>query len=327
MSGVITSGEQVAVVVIRADGSVRLMQPYSEYCYGESSLEILKVARGSQLLDLLTTDLAIVKIDDYSQLKISYCFADDPERRTGEVRILLGRLAEALIVKQCNQDVEMNRKWAKLAYRYEVGGVPNVDNYCAVGTGLVSTKNRYPTKYNPSDTQRDIIWVNKNDFLEELRRNSSSTSAGGYLAGLQVKVSKNLNYLYRQLTSKFYEVPVVYFDLNRDFEKLSEKLRRDPNAFGGRQSWKIGVNLICGRSISQEIHDTLEGFYQLLNAVLEGNLSLSDLVREDPSIGLAVAARSIEQPELYRSEYELGQAADCSQRVLQVATVPVSNSY
>lgn len=325
MSGFITNAEQVAVVVLRADGSVRLMQPYSDYCYGESSLDILKVARGDQLLDLLTTDLAAVQIDDYNQLKISYCFADEPERRTGEVRILLGRLAEALIVKQCNQDAEMNRKWAKLAYRYEVGGVPNVDEYCAVGTGLVSTKNRFPTKYNPFDTQRDVIWVNKFDVLKELRRNTSSASGGGYLAGLQIKVSKNINYLHRELTKRFYEVPVVYFDLNRDFEKLSERLRRNPEAFGGRQSWKIGVSLICGRSVSQEIHDTLEEFYQLLNAVLEGKLSLSELVREDPYVGLAVATRSIEQPELYRSEYELWQVSDCSQRVLQVATISLNN--
>jgi len=325
LSEIVTNGEQVTVVVLRADGSIRLMQSYSDYCYGEPSLDILRVARGSQLLDLLTTDLAAVQIDDYNQLKISYCFADEPERRTSEVRILLGRLAEALIVKQCNKNAEMNTKWAKLAYRYEVGGVPNVDEYCAVGTGLVSTKNRYPTKYNPFDTQRDVIWVNRLDVLKELRRNTSSASAGGYLAGLQIKVSKNINYLHRELTKRFYEVPVVYFDLNRDFEKLSERLRRNPNAFGGRQSWKIGINLICGRSVSQEIHDTLEEFYQLLNAVLEGKLSLSQLVQEDPYVGLAVATRSIEQPELYRSEYELWQASDCSQRVLQVATISLNN--
>jgi hypothetical protein len=202
---------------------------------------------------------------------------------------LLGHLAEALLVSRCNQYQDKNRLWGRYARqtKHSTGAsVEILDQYVAIGTGLYLTQVNYRTKYNPNDTQRDIIWVSKDDPNTELAK-TGSHSSGHRPAGLQLKVSLDGNYVLNQLKrKKEYEVPVVYFDLNRDFEWVAEKLGRETEAFDATR-WTIGVNLICGRLVDQELHDTLLHFLPLLEQLLDGRLKLSDL-SETPEVSTAI---------------------------------------
>lgn len=72
---------------------------------------------------------------------------------------LLGKVAEAVIVRNCIDDPQLNRTWISKARKNRTSQ-RIADTFHAIGTGLNSTKKRYPHKYSPSDPQRDIIWIN-----------------------------------------------------------------------------------------------------------------------------------------------------------------------
>lgn len=43
------------------------------------------------------------------------------------------------------------------------------DSFQAIGTGLYSTKRNHPKKFNYTDPQRDIIWINKDEECATMR--------------------------------------------------------------------------------------------------------------------------------------------------------------
>lgn len=151
---------EIVVAVKYADGTLdsRYIQPLNDFLYQRPSTDIVKRLRGEELFDLLANELGIVRVEN-EQLKLKYIKPGERKNVRQESMILLGRLAEALIVRQCNQDFEKNRLWASYARRGNK--VASLDNYIAMGTGLATTKNKHITKYSPNDTQRDIIWVKK----------------------------------------------------------------------------------------------------------------------------------------------------------------------
>jgi hypothetical protein len=290
---------EIVVAMRLSDGTFdsRYVQPLKNFLYEDPSIDIIRPLVGSELLDLLQYDLGIVTVDN-EKLKLQY--VKPGQRKDVNVNTesmkLLGRLAEALIVRRCNKDIKKNRVWASYARRgIEVA---SLDKYIAIGTGLDSTKNNklYHTKYSPSDTQRDIIWVKKDDPMKELQMGTIRNQ--GYRVGLQVKVSQNganvvRSLLNPELNDVKYEVPIVYFDLKRDFFKVVEKLRQETILFGNK-NWEIGVDIIAGRDIDPELHDTLLHFYPLVKKLLEGKLELSDLTQELPELETAITSRFIE---------------------------------
>jgi len=290
---------EIVVAMRLSDGTFdsRYVQPLKNFLYEDPSIDIIRPLVGSELLDLLQYDLGIVTVDN-EKLKLQY--VKPGQRKDVNVNTesmkLLGRLAEALIVRRCNKDIKKNRVWASYARRgIEVA---SLDKYIAIGTGLDSTKNNklYHTKYSPSDTQRDIIWVKKDDPMKELQMGTIRNQ--GYRVGLQVKVSQNganvvRSLLNPELNDVKYEVPIVYFDLKRDFFKVVEKLRQETILFGNK-NWEIGVDIIAGRDIDPELHDTLLHFYPLVKKLLEGKLELSDLTQELPELKTAITSRFIE---------------------------------
>ena len=53
------------------------------------------------------------------------------------------------------------------------------------------TKINYPKIYNPSDTQRDIVWVNDYNELAVMKDGDNYSATSARIAGLQVKASKD----------------------------------------------------------------------------------------------------------------------------------------
>lgn len=289
----------IVVAIRHSNGTIdsRHVQPLKEFWYEDPSINIIRPLVGTELLDLLTNDLGIVTVDN-EKLKLQY--VKPGQRKDVNVNTesmkLLGRLAEALIVRRCNKDIRKNRVWASYARRGRE--VASLDKYIAIGTGLNSTKNNklYHTKYSPSDTQRDIIWVKKDDPMKELQMGTIRNQ--GYRVGLQVKVSQNgasvvKSLLNPELNDMKYEVPIVYFDLKGDFFRVAENLRKETILYAKR-NWEIGVDIIAGRDIDPELHDTLLHFHPLVKELLEGKLELSGLTQELPELKTAITSRFIE---------------------------------
>lgn len=289
---------ELVVVARFPDGSLYnqpgYIQTLDEFIHNPSP-QLVRIHKGSLLCDLLANDLGVVNFSDRN-LEVNYVKAPERKKVRAESMQLLGRLAEALIVRECRESPEKNREWASLARRGN--NVASLENYIAVGTGLQSTKrqvSKIRMQYSPNDTQRDIIWVSKKDELSELM--TSESSGVVYRAGFQVKVSRNKDNVLRNLRNKEYSCPVVYFDLNGGFSYVARKLQEDAEILGTAH-WQVGVDLIQGREVSEKLHLTLLQFLPLLDQLFEGSLQLSDLLHEIPEIRTAITNRLIQTTKL-----------------------------
>ncbi len=264
----------VAALDMHGNVDPSTVQFKSEWDNGSRNQDLVVATSGADLLELLTFELGLVNVDEQGLLRHSIVLT--PDIHVTVMRVL-GRIAEALIVRECNQDTAANRLWAMYARR---GKRPHrgLDSYKAVGTGLHSTERQYPTKYRPSDTQRDIIWVHIDDLVSELIEKRQVGGSSGVPAGLQVKVSQDgLNYIYRSDVRRGrYEIPLVYFDLSNDYYKLTNAIYREE-----RDSVRIGVDILRGRDISPEIHDCLQSYYHLVYELVSGRLTLARLLRDE----------------------------------------------
>jgi hypothetical protein len=188
---------------------------------------------------------------------------------------LLGKIAEALIVRSCNSDVYANRRWGQIGRR---GAYVHhsLYQYIAIGTGLETTRQKYLHKYQPSDTQRDVIWIHRENVRRELQTLLNGRSAG-YSAGIQLKVSMNgFQYIYSSdIRRAKYEVPLVYFDLCNDYYQLANTIYREDRNF------LIGTDLIRGKDIDPAIHDQLCSYWWLVEQLVLGRMSIDQLAKDD----------------------------------------------
>ncbi len=184
-------------------------------------------------------------------------------------------------------------QWAKIARRGKKL-IQSLDEYVAWGTGLTSTKRKFPKLFSPNDPQRDIVWVHKDDPSSELLMlkglSKRQVKRGGNVAGLQIKVSKDANYVLDCIKKKNdYKVPVVYFDLANDFEKvryplLKRKLRQKglnderyllENVENDLDN--VQLNLIRGKDVDPDLHEELKEYSIILKEVLSGNMRVDEL--------------------------------------------------
>lgn len=268
------TGAQLVVAVQDANGNIdqSSVQPLNGWNTGPRSGSLVARAHGYELLDILTNELGLVDIDDAGLLRFSVIMTLDPH--VAAMRVL-GRIAEAIIVRECNSDDFSNRRWGMIARK---GNRPHraLDEFKAIGTGLGSTQRIYASKYNPTNPHRDVIWIHKDNAAHELLQIVHGSNAG-VSAGLQVKVSHDgFKYLYRSdVATRRYEVPLVYFDLGNDFQKLANQI------YAERLDVAIGTDFVRGHSISPECHDLLVSYYWLVLELVAGRMSLDHLVKDD----------------------------------------------
>lgn len=106
----------------------------------------------NSLLDILTQEALITK-----DLELNYIITNNPN---ADVARIVGSLAEVLVVNYCKTKPVINRVLARYA-RFGERDNKTLDNYVAIGTGSKITQKEYPQHYQPHDTQRDVIWVDK----------------------------------------------------------------------------------------------------------------------------------------------------------------------
>ncbi len=193
---------------------------------------------------------------------------------------VLGSVAEAIIVHECAESEEKNKKWLDIARRGN-SRMDTVRKHTAIGTGLNSTKRMHPRKYDKNNPQRDIIWIDA-DEREALVIGGSAVSS--LPAGLQVKTSTDgVGYVQPDLVKRRYEVPVVYFPINDDYDSIVRNLVRKAAA-GEIDPVEIGVDFINGKVVDWDAYVMLKESYSILEALYSGRMSEKEFVSKASGI-------------------------------------------
>lgn len=255
------------ITVTDMNGNIRAEQPLQIYETGHRNVVILVAAYGRALFQILVDDLGVVRLED-NQWTIKMLLNADPYKAAMQ---LTGKIAEAVIVRRCHEDMEVNRKYLSKA-RQKRTAKAVAARYEAIGTGLRETQ-KHRGLYNSHDQQNDILWVNEQNQVA-LRE---ETRSAGIYAGLQCKVSKNgVRYLLQDFLEHRYIVPVVYFDLSQDYEELLtrvyEKLRHE--------DIKLENLLVSARAVDPVGYDAVCNYAEMVEAISMGKLSIDTLVNQ-----------------------------------------------
>lgn len=290
MPEIIYGKNNFRMAVVCFDGEARIIgqQPLTDFLHGNRDLKILQEYYGQELFRILVQDAGFVRYED-NKLALKTILEIDTVRT---VMRMMGKIAEAVIVRRCKDREEINLRWLRIASRKQVR-MDTAKKFEALGTGLESTKRAYPRHYNPSDPQRDIIWV-MGGMRAQMK---GSTGTSGMDAGLQVKVSSDgMAYIYNDLLTSRYEVPLVYFDISGDFYKIADRLFMD-RQIQGLSPISIETDLIHARAVDPEGYDEVYYYVDLVTALVKGKISPSDLIDEAgkyPTMKNAVFASAFE---------------------------------
>ncbi len=287
----ITNDFQIVVAAIdKGNGKIFYSQELNEFLYGQKSIPILNLYTGQKLFDILFDDLGIIRYED-NKLALSFLLSSNIYESAMR---LLGKIAEAVIVRRCGEDHVINQKWLSKARRKNAKST-TAEKFVAVGTGIRKTKDLFPYAYNPSDTQRDIVWVNSGSKQLALMKGSSLLA--GLAAGLQIKVSGNgAAYFLNALINVVYEVPVVYYDINNDYEYVAEQLWKFHQSTG-RRVVTISEDFISARAVDPKSYDEVLFYKDLVMALLNGSLRPEELIANasDDTLKNAIMATGLEQ--------------------------------
>ena len=269
----------------------------------------------SRLLEMLR-ELGAITFDADNRLILSSFFTNN---KPSAVSRLLGYAAEAIIVRECNQSLEKNRKWANYARRNRQERCPfksvvksifytpflaNPDDFIAVGTGFASTQNgNYSKFYNPI-SDRDICWVSKGSTGRQLLTVEGVKQSRQRYSGLQVKVScaDNAQYVTNYFKKKkFYTLyPVVYFDLGNDFYKVRDNLinldssmvkpdtifSNDVDYGNYSRADIVDMMLIRGKYVDESMQEELLFYKHIFKKIISGKIDIHDLTNENVLISL-----------------------------------------
>lgn len=268
---------ELKVALFDGNGEVLVSQSYLDYERGHRELKIILPVYGRKLGEILVDETGSIRFED-NKWKLAEIITLDPNIAAMN---LLGKIAEAVIVRECAENIETNKEFFQRARRMGTQ-TRTAARFHAVGTGLNSTKNRFPLRYNPSDPQRDIIWLD-DDNIPALMYGASNRGAG-IEAGLQIKVSMDgMRYILNDFLSRRYEVPLVYFPLHNDFERIVDALARktvnDPLTDEIRPL-NIGEDFIDVRALDYNVFDEVKSYFPLVLALINDELSPRDLVLE-----------------------------------------------
>lgn len=274
----------LVIAVKDNDGNLLPIQELDQFLYEKQDLRILCMLHGRELFDILYDDHGLIRYDE-NKFALSEIIRLNPEN---SVMKIMGKVGESVLVRRCTQYEDLNMIWMRIASKRQIQK-STAAKYIPVGTGFKSTSRDYPRAYNPNDTQRDIIWIDKevgNHYLM-----NGSTRTAGLDAGLQIKVSTNgMNYVYRDLVDAVYEVPVVYFDLNNDFGLVYRNIQRELNRRGDN-SRELYEWFVSGRDADPAAFDEIKYYTEMVRAIVNNRLSIDDLINRAekyPSFGSAV---------------------------------------
>jgi len=245
----------VRIVVMQDDGKILELQSLAEFIAEPDPLAVA-AAYGNTFLDLLLQESYVT-----DKLQLRQVLTGNPH---ADATRLCGNLAEALVVRYCNTYPEVNRTLARHA-RFGEREDQRLDNYIAIGTASKVTQSIYPQHYQPNDTQRDIIWIDRTDGTRQLNCVGGSEMAS-MPAGLQVKASHDgMRYVFPNI--KNYVYPILYFDLENDWHDVN----------GALLNAGIQAALLHPDSIMSEMKAQLRGYYQMVIAIIEGTTTVAQI--------------------------------------------------
>lgn len=267
----------IKVIVEDDNGKTKHSQCLSEFI-DKPDIKIQIATYGNTLLDVLQEESYITE-----NLKLKQIFTGNAH---ADATRLIGSIAESLVVNLCNTYPEVNRTLGMYA-RFGKILHKKLDDYIAVATGSMRAKNYFWQHYNPSDTQRDIIWVERDNTENQLLCISSNNSVSAKPAGLQVKASHDgLNYVLPTIQN--YHYPVLYFDLNGDWGTVQKAVfLSHPNAV-----------LINPCDIQHEIKYILKGYFDIIVALLRNEISIQQVINQSKHMGDSVLSSGIDAAEV-----------------------------
>lgn len=268
---------RLIVGLIDGDGKLLSSQPYDEFQYGLRSKDILIPTRGNKLIQILQDEIGNISYENNRFVLKEILYLNTKVTAMN----LLGKIAEAVLVRRCQEDEELNKKLFQLARRKN-SRAGTARRFKAIGTGLKSTKTNFSKRYNPSDPQRDIIWINEEGIPALM---SGSSGLAGIEAGLQVKVSLHgINYIVNDLTKNRYEVPMVYFPINNDFEEVVHHLLSGKTAYaldpetGEYRNIRVGEDLVDIRAFDYAAFEEVKDYYPIITSLINGEIKIEDLI-------------------------------------------------
>lgn len=266
----------IKVVVEGESGEVRYAQSLSDF-YKKPSIDLQISTYGSTLLDVLIEESYVSE-----DLVLLHVLTGNDH---ADATRLIGSIAESLVVNLCNKYPEVNRTLGMHA-RFGVRPHKKLDDYIAVATGSIRTKNLFNQHYNPSDTQRDIIWVEKDNTENQLLCIGSS-SVSGKPAGLQVKASHDgVNYVLPTIQN--YHYPILYFDLNGDWGAVKKAVMAE----------HPGSSVIHPDEIQHEIKHILKGYFDIVISLFRRETTIDRIIKEARYNGDSVLGSGIDASEV-----------------------------
>ena len=262
---------KLIVAVVDGDGNIKFQQPYEDFMNGNRNINIINIYTGQKLFDILVDELGVIRYEDN---KFALKTILESSNMVNTAMRILGKVAEAVIVRRCHENSDINKKWLSIARRKNAKQDTS-NKFKAYGTGLLSTKNYFEKLYNNSDPQRDIIWA---DEKGQIALMNGSNSIAGTQAGLQIKVSKNgLPYIFNDLINNRYEVPLVYFDICNDFDFIAQKLYLVRNK-NQESNIIIGKDFIKASMIDYNAYNEVLFYVDLIEALIYGKITPVELI-------------------------------------------------
>lgn len=224
----------------------------------------------STFFTILYEDCNVIYFDEHDN-KLSYADLIRKLNKPKFLAQLLGTMAEYLIVRRCNADSSAKKRW----FNVSCSTFPVVDesDFIAIATGSHRTKNStiYQQYYNPHDTQRDIIWVNRNNHYQCVLGFDNNSA---FVAGLQVKTSFDGDkYIGKSLLTNRYVVPIVYFDIANDYLSVVKNIQNQG------YSGKIYYDLINAKDIDSDCYYELLWYSQYLYALSDNRLTIESFLK------------------------------------------------
>lgn len=225
----------------------------------------------STFFTILYEDCNVIYFDEHDN-KSSFAKLIKKLNKPKFLAQLLGTMAESLIVRRCNADSSVKKNWFNVSCgTFPIDKIDESD-FIAIATGSHRTKNDtiYKRYYNPNDTQRDIIWVNRNNhqqFVLGFENNSA------FVAGLQVKTSFDGDkYIGKSLLTNRYVVPIVYFDISNDYLSVIRNIQNQ--GYNG----KVYHDLISAKDIDFDCYNELLWYSQYLYALSNNRLTIENFL-------------------------------------------------
>lgn len=238
--------------------------------FGQNHLTTLFDQNGSALFTdyNMFLDLSVSEKFIGSELQLLINHGENVVLRVNQI---LGKYAEALIVRMCNLHPEINSYFAHIARFATRLNHTYIDRFVAVGTDLTSSLENPFMKFHMqvNDQQRDIIWVNKRDVIQLL----TVPNKPGFVADLQVKCYHNWHDL--RYAIKKYHMPIVYFDMNDDYCFL--KSFWDHKKLDANSDW-ASVELVEPSEILADMKQRLKFYKTILLRLLNQEISVQYVI-------------------------------------------------